>query len=99
MDEAPLVSVVGLSKRFSGRTVLDALDFELQPGEVVGLLGPNGAGKTTTLKLLLGLLRPSAGRASILGLDCTHDSLRVKQRIGFTPDEPQFYDFLTGKES
>ena len=79
--------------------MLDSLDFELRPGEVVGLLGPNGAGKTTTLKLLLGLLRPSAGHASILGLDCTHDSQRVKERIGFTPDEPHFYDFLTGRES
>lgn len=94
-----LVSVVGLSKRFSGMTALDALDFELRAGEVVGLLGPNGAGKTTTLKLLLGLLRPSEGRASILGFDCTRDSQRVKERIGFTPDEPQFYDFLTGRET
>jgi ABC-2 type transport system ATP-binding protein len=91
--------VTGLSKTFSGVRALEGLDFELRPGEVVGLLGPNGAGKTTTLKLLLGLLRPSAGRANILGFDCTSDSLRVKERIGFTPDEPQFYDFLTGRES
>lgn len=95
----PLVSVVGLSKTFSGTRVLDALDFELRAGEVVGLLGPNGAGKTTTLKLLLGLLRPSAGHARILGFDCSADSQQVKERIGFTPDEPQFYDFLTGRES
>jgi ABC-2 type transport system ATP-binding protein len=96
---AVLVSVVGLGKRFAGMVALDTLDFELCAGEVVGLLGPNGAGKTTTLKLLLGLLRPSLGRANILGFDCTHDSQRVKERIGFTPDEPQFYDFLTGKET
>jgi ABC-2 type transport system ATP-binding protein len=95
----PLVTVTGLSKTFSGTRVLDALDFELRSGEVVGLLGPNGAGKTTTLKLLLGLLRPSAGGASILGFDCTADSQKVKQRIGYTPDEPQFYEFLTGRES
>lgn len=94
-----VVSVVGLSKRFSGTLALDALEFELREGEVVGLLGPNGAGKTTTLKLLLGLLRPSAGHARILGLDCTRDSQEVKARIGFTPDEPQFYDFLTGRET
>jgi ABC-2 type transport system ATP-binding protein len=96
---AVLVSVHGLGKRFSNFVALDALDFELRAGEVVGLLGPNGAGKTTTLKLLLGLLRPSAGRAQILGFDCTHDTLRVKERVGFTPDEPQFYDFLTGRET
>jgi ABC-2 type transport system ATP-binding protein len=96
---APLLSALGLGKRFSSFVALDALDFELHAGEVVGLLGPNGAGKTTTLKLLLGLLRPSSGRANILGFDCTHDSQRVKERVGFTPDEPQFYDFLTGKET
>ncbi len=98
-DTPPLVSVVGLSKRFSTQLALDALDFELRAGEVVGLLGPNGAGKTTTLKLLLGLLRPTSGTATILGLDCTSQSQLVKERIGFTPDEPQFYEFLTGRET
>jgi ABC-2 type transport system ATP-binding protein len=93
-----LVSVVELSKRFGQHVALESLSFELYPGEVVGLLGPNGAGKTTTLKLLLGLLKPSHGHASILGLDCTSDELRVKERIGYTPDEPQFYDFLSGRE-
>jgi ABC-2 type transport system ATP-binding protein len=94
-----LVAAHGLAKRFSGVAAVDQLDFELRAGEVVGLLGPNGAGKTTTLKLLLGLLRPSAGHAQILGFDCTRDSQRVKERVGFTPDEPQFYDFLTGRET
>ncbi len=94
-----LVSVAGLSKRFNDTLALDSLDFELLPGEVVGLLGPNGAGKTTTLKLLLGLLKPTHGHARILGLDCTSDSQRVKERIGFTADEPHFYDFLTGQET
>jgi ABC-2 type transport system ATP-binding protein len=101
-DRAPgavLVSVRALGKRFSEFVALDSLDFELRAGEVVGLLGPNGAGKTTTLKLLLGLLRPTAGTAQILGFDCTHDTLRVKERVGYTPDEPQFYDFLTGRET
>jgi ABC-2 type transport system ATP-binding protein len=98
-DPAALVSVRGLGKTFSRFVALEALDFELRAGEVVGLLGPNGAGKTTTLKLLLGLLRPSTGHAHVLGFDCTHDTLRVKERVGYTPDEPQFYDFLTGNET
>jgi ABC-2 type transport system ATP-binding protein len=95
----PLVSVNTLSKRFSGTVALDTLDLSIYPGEVVGLLGPNGAGKTTTLKILLGLLKPSSGHASVLGLDCTRDSHQVKERIGYMPDEPQFYDFLTGHET
>jgi ABC-2 type transport system ATP-binding protein len=95
----PLVSAIGLCKRFSDKNALHAVNFELHAGEVIALLGPNGAGKTTTLKLLLGLLKPSAGHASILGFDCTRHSQRVKGWIGFTPDEPQFYDFLTGMET
>ena len=69
----------------------------------INVLGVREAGQvqkvTTLLKLLLGLLRPTHGHARILGLDCTRDSQRVKERIGFTPDEPQFYDFLTGRET
>lgn len=99
VDVAPLVEATGLSKRYGQVEALAGLSFALRPGEVVGLLGPNGAGKTTTLKLLLGLLRPSGGSATILGLDCTTESQVVKQRIGYSPDEPQFYDFLTGRET
>ncbi|MFO0748457.1 MAG: ABC transporter ATP-binding protein [Myxococcota bacterium] len=75
------------------------LSFAIAPGEVVGLLGPNGAGKTTTLKILLGLLRPSAGAAHVFGLDCTHASRAVKTRLGYCPDEPAFHGFLTGRET
>jgi ABC-2 type transport system ATP-binding protein len=96
---APLVSVVGLSKRFSRVMALEDLRLSLSAGEVVGLLGPNGAGKTTTLKVLLGLLKPSEGRATILGLDCTEDAHAVKEQVGFMPDEPQFYDYLSGRET
>jgi ABC-2 type transport system ATP-binding protein len=95
----PIVSVDGLSKSFSGRLALDTLDLKLYPGDIVGLLGPNGAGKTTTLKVLLGLLKPSAGTASVLGYDCLVDHIRIKERVGFMADEPQFYDFLSGRET
>jgi ABC-2 type transport system ATP-binding protein len=98
-ERVTLLSTSSLGKRFSDIVALENLDLELHAGEVVGLLGSNGAGKTTTLKLLLGLLRPSAGSARVLGFDCTRDSVRVKERVGFTPDEPQFYDFLTGRET
>jgi ABC-2 type transport system ATP-binding protein len=90
---------LGLGKDFGSTRALDRIDVEVRGGEIVGLLGPNGAGKTTTMKLLLGLLRPTRGRAEVLGLDCTTDTVRVKERLGYVPDEPSFYEFLTGRET
>jgi ABC-2 type transport system ATP-binding protein len=89
----------GLGKDYGGTTALDALTCEVRRGEILGLLGPNGAGKTTTMKLLLGLLRPSRGRAFVGSLDCTHDARAAKAVFGYSPDEPAFYDFLTGRET
>jgi len=88
----------GLGKDFGATVALEGLTCHVHRGEIVGLLGPNGAGKTTTMKLMLGLLRPSRGSASFLGLDCTRDAQEVKKRLGYSPDEPAFYDFLSGKE-
>lgn len=65
----------------------------------MGLLGPNGAGKTTTLMLLVGLLRPTGGSARVFGFDCTAASLEIKRCVGYSPDEPRFYTFLSGKET
>ncbi len=76
--------------------VLHDLSLEVQAGEVFGFLGPNGAGKTTTLKLLTGLIHPTAGSATILGEPA--GSVQVKARIGFLPENPYFYDYLTGAE-
>ena len=98
MDPAPILATEALSKSFGKVEALRGLTCAAAPGEVLGLLGPNGAGKTTTLKLLLGMLRPSAGRAEVLGMDCTRDAQRVRAVLGYTPDEPSFYDFLTGRE-
>jgi ABC-2 type transport system ATP-binding protein len=75
---------------------LDALTLEIPSGGVYGLLGPNGAGKSTTLKLLLDLLRPSAGHAEVLGLPA--GDTRARQRLGFLPENPTFYDHLTAEE-
>jgi ABC-2 type transport system ATP-binding protein len=94
-----LVRATGLRKTFGSVDAVTDLSFQLGAGEVVGLLGPNGAGKTTTLKLLLGMLRPTSGSAEVLGLDCTHQAREVKARLGFSPDEPSFYNFLTGRET
>jgi ABC-2 type transport system ATP-binding protein len=92
----------GLSKTFRvgfwGRrvTALEGLDLEVRRGEVFGFLGPNGAGKTTTLKILMGLMYPSGGRAWLL--DRPLGSAEVKQAIGFLPESPYFYDYLTATE-
>jgi ABC-2 type transport system ATP-binding protein len=75
---------------------LDGLTFEIPTGGVFGLLGPNGAGKSTTLKLLLNLLKPSAGSARVLGM--APGDVRAHQRLGFLPENPTFYDYLTAEE-
>ena len=75
---------------------LDGLSFEIPSGGVFGLLGPNGAGKSTTLKLLLNLLRPTSGRAEVLG--CSPGDIRANRRLGFLPEHPTFYDYLTAEE-
>lgn len=88
-----------LGKDFGSTKALDDLSCVVRPSEVVGLLGPNGAGKTTTMKLVLGLLKPTRGVVRFGDLDCTRDARTVKQRLGYSPDEPAFYDFLTGNET
>src|SRR5437762_2506770 len=75
---------------------LDRLTLDVQPGEVFGFLGPNGAGKTTTLKLLMQLVLPTSGRAEILGRPL--GDLGVKRRLGYLPENPYFYDYLTAEE-
>ena len=94
----PILVLERLGKDFGRTTALGELSCAVRPSEVVGLLGPNGAGKTTTMKLVLGLLRPSRGRASVGRFDCTTDARAVKAQLGYSPDEPAFYDFLTGRE-
>ena len=74
---------------------LDRLTLDVQAGEVFGFLGPNGAGKTTTLKLLMQLVMPTSGRAEILGKPLGH--LDVKRRLGYLPENPYFYDYLTAE--
>jgi ABC-2 type transport system ATP-binding protein len=78
------------------KRALDGLDLDVDEGEIFGLIGPNGAGKTTTLKLLMGLVFPTAGEARILGRSL--DSPEMKQQVGYLPEQPYFYDYLTGRE-
>src|SRR5215475_13142680 len=78
------------------RPALKSLNLTVDSGETFGFLGPNGAGKTTTLKLLMGIIFPTAGSAKILGKDCLDPE--VKRRIGFLPEQPYFYDYLSAPE-
>jgi ABC-2 type transport system ATP-binding protein len=87
-----------LTKRFHGITVVDDVSFTVGPGEIVGYLGPNGSGKTTTARMLTGLLEPSAGRVEFLGRDIQTDLLGFRRLLGYVPEEPHLYPFLSGRE-
>jgi ABC-2 type transport system ATP-binding protein len=89
----------GLTKRYGSTLALEALDLRVQPGEVYGYLGPNGAGKTTTIRLLLGLHRPSAGRASLFGIDAWRDPVRAHRRVAYVAGEPFLWPSLTSAET
>ncbi|MGZ4412729.1 MAG: ATP-binding cassette domain-containing protein [Gaiellaceae bacterium] len=88
-----------LSKTFGDTRALVALDLEVQPGEVIGYLGPNGAGKTTTIRLLLGLIRATSGRAETFGIDCQADPVRAHRRLAYVPGEVSLWPSLTGTET
>jgi ABC-2 type transport system ATP-binding protein len=89
----------GLSKRFGSVQALAGLDLEVRAGEVVGYLGPNGAGKTTTIRLLLGMLRPTSGRAQIFGRDVQKDTVAAHRRLAYVGGETSLWPSLTGAET
>lgn len=93
----PAIRTEQLTKRYGARTVVAALDIEVAQGEVFGLLGPNGAGKTTTIAMLLGLVRPTAGQAHILGHDVWADPATALRRVGAMIEAPAFYPYLSGR--
>jgi ABC-2 type transport system ATP-binding protein len=99
----PAIEILGLEKTYTvgfwhkqPKCALRPLHLSIMDGEIFGFLGPNGAGKTTTLKLLMGLVYPTAGSARILGMEVSDP--RVKAQIGFLPEQPYFYDYLTANE-
>jgi len=94
----PLVEIHELTKRYGTFAAVDALTLTIPRGCIFALLGPNGAGKTTTIKLLMGMLQPTQGSLRVCGHDAFLDGVAAKQRIGYLPDQPAFYDFLRGRE-
>lgn len=99
MSDAPAIETYGLSKTY-GRTLPALLDLNLrvERSEVFGYLGPNGAGKSTTIRLLLGLIHPSAGRALLHGLDAQRDGIAARRQVGYVPGDLRLADRLTGRE-
>jgi ABC-2 type transport system ATP-binding protein len=93
-----LIEIDALSKRYGDKIALADLSLQVGAGEVMGFLGPNGSGKTTTIRLLMGLLRPSAGSARIFGRDCFADAVALKRQVGYLPEEPFLYPYLTAQE-
>jgi len=89
---------MGVSKRYSDVTAVDYLDLDIRKGEICGLLGPNGSGKSTTIKMMLGLVKPDSGSVNVLGINVEDDPVAVKRKIGYVPESPRLYEFLTGLE-
>jgi ABC-2 type transport system ATP-binding protein len=93
--DAPAIHVDKLTRRFGNFVAVDHISFEIQPGEIVGYLGPNGCGKTTTIRMLLGLLRPSDGKASVLGYDVATQSEDIRALCGYMSQKFAIYDDMT----
>src|SRR6478672_6494225 len=87
-----------LTKQYGSFTALDDLTLTLSAGQILGLIGPNGAGKTTAIKILVGLIRPTSGAASIAGVDCVRDSKNIKRLVGYMPDRFGSYDNMRVRE-
>jgi ABC-2 type transport system ATP-binding protein len=97
-DDTPAIELRGLTKRFGDTLALDGVDLVVRRGTVFGFLGRNGAGKTTALRILSGLARPTSGTAHVLGHDVARASTAVRSHIGFLPDVPGFYPWMTARE-
>jgi ABC-2 type transport system ATP-binding protein len=93
-----VIDIRGLTKAFRGRRAVDGLTLAVPQGAIFALLGDNGAGKTTTIRMLTGLLRPDAGHAAVLGRDSWRDAVKLRHRVGYVPERPRYYDWMTVAE-
>lgn len=93
-----VIETQGLSKTYKNLQALKSLDLKVHQNSIFGFLGPNGAGKTTTIKLLLGLTRPSSGSARIFGMDSVTQSVDIRAHIGYLPQDPRFYEYMTARQ-
>jgi ABC-2 type transport system ATP-binding protein len=93
-----MIEAIGLKKQFGDKLAVRGVDLQVRAGEIFGFLGPNGAGKSTTIKMLIGLLRPTAGVARIGGYDIQREPIAAKRLIGYAPDEPNLPERMTARE-
>jgi ABC-2 type transport system ATP-binding protein len=93
-----MIEITGLGKAFGDFTAVRALSFSVQRGEVLGLVGPNGAGKTTTLRMMAGIIPPTAGGVRIGGHGLAREPIEAKRQLAFFPDEPRLFDYLTVRQ-
>jgi ABC-2 type transport system ATP-binding protein len=96
--ETPAISCRGLAKRYGSVLAVDGLDLDVPQRSLFGFLGPNGAGKTTVMRLLLGLAAPTGGSAEVFGHDIVTDSMNVRRRVGYLPQQPHFHPELTARQ-
>ncbi len=94
-----VIETHGLSKHYDEVQALQALDLQVKEHSIFGFLGPNGAGKTTTIKLLLGLIQPTAGSGTIFDYDLQRESMEIRRRVGYLAQNPRYYDYMTARET
>jgi len=91
-----MIELRSLTKKYGSFTAVDSIDLSVPDGELFGFLGPNGAGKTTTLRMIAGILQPTAGTIHLAGIDLAKDPLAAKSKLGFIPDRPFIFANVTG---
>ena len=99
MEEQIIIETEGLTKKYGSQIAVNNLNLQIREGEVFGFLGPNGAGKTTTILMFLGLTEPSSGKARVIGFDPTRDPFRVKEKVGYLPENVGFYDDMDARQN
>ena len=94
----PVIKIDNLYKKYGSKTILNGINLEVYPGQIIGYIGPNGAGKSTTVKIILGLINDYEGQIKIFGNDIKSNPTEYKRRIGYVPEVPELYENLTGYE-
>jgi len=99
VEEQIIIETEGLTKKYGSQIAVNNLNLQIREGEVFGFLGPNGAGKTTTILMFLGLTEPSSGKVRVIGFDPTRDPFRVKEKVGYLPENMGFYDDMDARQN